>query len=333
MPRRRAAAGARRRVDAMTAMRSTVGVAGLGGAASAAVSLVGGDRGARDGTQGTGAAARLEVGCANLGRKMPEVVKWGDAGFKREQMVAGCGVVEGKRGKALRKKRRMTEREALRELARMGLDGGVAVVESAGTDACASGSLASGGDVRGSNLCVYLTAWPSPGGDAGRGGGGLSRGTCEALTVATVDVCDQAHGVRDHESTLVCAKDLVATRRGARATPRRYPRSQMTSRGVAFDSAFDELHERLHRLRGVDGFGVRGIGSVSSFEQIRMAASEARRRGTRLVDVARQQLKVKNERGEFVPEPSMGDSAEAVEAYALAQIELHRRGKYSGGEE
>lgn len=58
----------------------------------------------------------------------------------------------------------------------------------------------------------------------------------------TRDAADAAHDDRDRDGLLVPA----AVAHGAR--PRLYPEHQMTSRGVAYDSAFDELYERQRWL-------------------------------------------------------------------------------------
>jgi hypothetical protein len=68
----------------------------------------------------------------------------------------------------------------------------------------------------------------------------------------TRDVADRAHDDRDSDGLLLPG----AVAAGARA--RVYPRHQMTSRGVAHDSAFDELYERQRWLDQQVG-GVVGV--------------------------------------------------------------------------
>lgn len=70
------------------------------------------------------------------------------------------------------------------------------------------------------------------------------------MTVETVDPGDRAHGVRDAHGLLVSARHPLAARR---SRPRRYHPSSMTSRGVSYDTAFDDLHDAeqwLHRELG-----------------------------------------------------------------------------------
>lgn len=74
--------------------------------------------------------------------------------------------------------------------------------------------------------------------------------------VETLDPADRAHGVRVWHPKLgwmlVAAVDEDGRPApGLEATPRRYPASQMTSRGVAIDSAFDLFYERLRALEGI----------------------------------------------------------------------------------
>ncbi len=121
-----------------------------------------------------------------------------------------------------------------------------------------------------------------------RGSAGLG---AERHLRATVRLCetrdrnDRAHAVRDPDGMLLNGAAVPNAR------PRRYAPSQMTSRGVAFDSGFDETHARQVRLDGVAGIGRRagaagdGVGSVnlSAAEAARRdAAIEALRRGESL---------------------------------------------------
>ena len=106
--------------------------------------------------------------------------------------------------------------------------------------------------------------------------------------------------------------------------PRRYPAHQMTSRGVAFDSAFDELHRRQTALgeMGIGDIGGnwarRSVGSVSGIT-LERAAAEAAARGKSLREMTRQRLN----------EPSMGDSEKAAEDYAKRQIEMFKAGTWA----
>ena len=82
--------------------------------------------------------------------------------------------------------------------------------------------------------------------------------------VATADLFDRAHGERSPLGGLKCAASGGTRGRPvksavANATPRRYPASAMTSRGVAFDSAYDETFERARALAGIIGVGGRGL--------------------------------------------------------------------------
>ena len=144
------------------------------------------------------------------------------------------------------------------------------------------------------NQQIYLCVSPREGAvvvigrSGGRGPGvkikgkALDRKGAEARTVATRDPADRAHDIRDQDNFLVSATGLDD--RHARA--RRYPRSQMTSRGVAFDSAFDAWHERRLRLGGVSGLGVReragGSSGLTGMDMVERAGYEAARRGTTL---------------------------------------------------
>lgn len=79
--------------------------------------------------------------------------------------------------------------------------------------------------------------------------------------VKTADKSDRAHGVKDIDTGRLAPAIAVAN-----ARPRVYPKSQMTSRGVSFDSAFDETHERMKRLES-DGL-VKPQRFVSAVEQL-----------------------------------------------------------------
>lgn len=74
----------------------------------------------------------------------------------------------------------------------------------------------------------------------------------------TRDKTDRAHAVRDQDGLLMNGAAVPNAR------PRRYAPSQLTSRGVSFDSAFDETHARQARLEGIAGVGrASGPGAVS----------------------------------------------------------------------
>ena len=77
----------------------------------------------------------------------------------------------------------------------------------------------------------------------------------------TRDPYDSAHGTRVGHgvlAVLVPNATFVGNRvvRTAGAVPRRYPAEQMTSRGVAFDSAFDATYEAQCFLDGIPGIGI-----------------------------------------------------------------------------
>ena len=157
----------------------------------------------------------------------------------------------------------------------------------------------------GGGIAVSLRRPPSPGMQRARRvnaaagavsmatvGGGVAGGThcpnarvvlvCEesAGLVPTRDVSDRAHAVFE-----VGAKGvpmLVPAGRSRRdggspggARPRCYPRSQMTSRGVAFDSAYDELHERQGRLEGIMAGARAGASSIDTLHGARVQAGSA----------------------------------------------------------
>lgn len=79
----------------------------------------------------------------------------------------------------------------------------------------------------------------------------------------TADPADRAHGkmgTNTDRGGLSFYGFLPAARRGVavaieEAAPREYHPTQMTSRGVGHDSAFDELHEAQLRLAGIPGIG------------------------------------------------------------------------------
>ena len=90
---------------------------------------------------------------------------------------------------------------------------------------------------------------------------GAPHGVC----VPTRDLFDRAHVARGADGKLRAA--ATGGTRGkpvksavANARPRMYPASSMTSRGVAFDSAYDETYQRQQALSGVaDGIGGRAM--------------------------------------------------------------------------
>ena len=102
---------------------------------------------------------------------------------------------------------------------------------------------------------LVLTAWPPV---------DLPREVVLHATVATRDASDKAHNVHEPGTSLLINGEAVNTQGKAR----RYPRSQMTSRGVAFDSSFDELHLRSSRLARA---GVRDLGPAT----VRAAGGDA----------------------------------------------------------
>lgn len=120
---------------------------------------------------------------------------------------------------------------------------------------------------------------------------------CETLYVPTADPFDVAHNQRGdngHFLPQAAAGGRGGARRGdivprsglAGCPPRLYPRSQMTSSGVAFDSMFDGLEARRQRL-AADGLTTGGVGTLTSSELLRsIDASMAP--GTRLRDVLHQ---------------------------------------------
>lgn len=111
------------------------------------------------------------------------------------------------------------------------------------------------GGARSANARVYLTAFPNP----GQVGAEKARGG----TIATADPCDRAHAVRDAAdgNLLAPAAELGPDQ----ATPRRYPPGHFNARGVAIDSSFDALYERLRWLeREVGDIAGMGVASASS---------------------------------------------------------------------
>lgn len=89
------------------------------------------------------------------------------------------------------------------------------------------------------NMRVVLTAWPAEGVELAA--------VVSRFTVATRDPSDRAHNVHEPGTTLLMNGAAVAGGGGG-GRPRRYPRHQITSQGVAFDSAYDGLHSRQSRL-------------------------------------------------------------------------------------
>ena len=85
----------------------------------------------------------------------------------------------------------------------------------------------------------------------------LTGETSPARTLPTRDPADKAHQARDSVTGRLLPGSWVP------GSPRRYPRSAMTSQGVAFDSAFDQLHEMQRRLACIPGLGGRGGSSCS----------------------------------------------------------------------
>jgi hypothetical protein len=92
--------------------------------------------------------------------------------------------------------------------------------------------------------------------------------TCEAEgsvpLFATLDPFDRAHrsttlGLRGERQLVPACVRCKGGRNGQPlegSRPRLYPKSSMTSRGVAFDSAFDRTHEIARELAGIPGVGV-----------------------------------------------------------------------------
>jgi hypothetical protein len=110
-------------------------------------------------------------------------------------------------------------------------------------------------------------------------------------TVTTRDASDRAHTARDDSG----ASGFLMTGEKAKdrgiGKPRKYPPSQMTSRGVAFDSAYDQLHARQRMLGEI---GVRGVGigddhggssGVTAEMMIRRAGYEAAKRKVKVSKV------------------------------------------------
>ena len=94
------------------------------------------------------------------------------------------------------------------------------------------GIIARGGLFRIANARVYIT------------------GVDPARAVPTRDPSDRAHAMFGAEGYLVPAGPVGAAR------PRRYDPSQMTSRGVAIDSAYDATHRLRRELDGIPGIGL-----------------------------------------------------------------------------
>lgn len=133
----------------------------------------------------------------------------------------------------------------------------------------AAAGVRGGGGGRGDALAE------SRAGRGGGGGGGLGQRrnidvhlTCgpAAGCVPTRCLYDRAHAVRDHAGLVPAAMqmgrgrviDLVPS-----ARPRMYPEHQMTSRGVAYDSAYDATYTLARRLEGVPGLGASQLISPS----------------------------------------------------------------------
>lgn len=132
---------------------------------------------------------------------------------------------------------------------------------------------------------------PSRGGDGGLLGGELREQgngrislTCAPAgveLVATRDPADRAHRVREWNAKagwmyVSAADGRGLARAGLVATARRYPRSSMTLSGVAFDSMFDETHERQLRLAGVSGISTRSVMADLKYRPQRNAAGVLR---------------------------------------------------------
>lgn len=102
------------------------------------------------------------------------------------------------------------------------------------------------------------------------------------LTFATLDECvatkdpfDRAHRQFGPDGLLLPAVRKIGAsgRYGsplAGSRPRRYPLHQMTSRGVAFDSAFDRTYEIQAELDGIAGVGRSSVRTVASLVQERL---------------------------------------------------------------
>lgn len=186
------------------------------------------------------------------------------------------------------------------------------------------------------NACVFVTCWPAPGACGGDGAGGargeraprLSEARAAEMTVGTRDTADRAHQVRGVDGLLVSSEDLGLGQTRAR----RYPRHQMTSRGVAFDSAFDELHVRQRALDGIAGVGGRsamfasasasGVGS----EALRAAAAEARRRGTSLPAIVKPARYVRGADGGLVRDAAIVGDDRKLEELLRGEIAAFHRG-------
>lgn len=142
-----------------------------------------------------------------------------------------------------------------------------------GGDDASAPAQAGGGD-RSANGRVYLAAYPQPGqsvvpvlmvaqGRSRKCLRAMSRDDAEAITLPTTDPHDRAHETRDESDGNFLASAAGLGPDGA--TPRRYPPSHFNGRGVALDSSFDELHERLKWLeREVGEVAGMGVGSASS---------------------------------------------------------------------
>lgn len=138
---------------------------------------------------------------------------------------------------------------------------------------CRVPSGASKAPMRGrGNATVYLAAWPP-----------ADHPQALELTRPTPDKFDQAHGERFPEGHPEAGLLVPATRAGQAARPRRYPECHFNGRGVAIDSSFDELYERLkwmeRELGGVAGMSVSSVSSSlgASIEQAARKAGSGRR--------------------------------------------------------
>lgn len=203
------------------------------------------------------------------------------------------------------------------------------------------------------NSSVYMACWPLAGarGPAVRKGGrgvrrlgedgkavagpALSEVEVLELTAATRCHFDRAHLVRGVDGLLVGAVDLGATMTRARRYPRRG--GHLNSRGVAFDSQFDELFRRQIELDGVTGIGglsgmfVAASASGVRGDELARAAAEARRRGLSLPELAKTARYVRNERGKKVRDAAIV-AAPGVSGWADDPEEQREREARADGE-
>ncbi|HRI53577.1 MAG TPA: hypothetical protein PLW65_25710, partial [Pseudomonadota bacterium] len=131
--------------------------------------------------------------------------------------------------------------------------------------AAASQAAANRSRARG-NAAVYPAAFPQPDLPPSLVRGRVGLAEALARTIPTRDVNDQAHAERDEDGLLLPAREVGA----ALTTPRRYPESHLNGRGVAIDSAFDELYERQKWLE-------RDVGDVPGLSDARPVSASVQR--------------------------------------------------------